>query len=54
VIWKLEIGANFGRSHDAVIRVHNGNGNVIETHQHKGDFMEWVRQFRSPECPGLH
>jgi hypothetical protein len=28
------------RSHDAVIRVYDEAGNVIETHQHKGDFKE--------------
>jgi hypothetical protein len=26
------------RSHDAVIRVYDDAGNVIQTHQHKGDF----------------
>ena len=30
----------FSRSHDAVIRVHDDAGNVIETHEHKGDFKE--------------
>ncbi|MGC1323804.1 MAG: hypothetical protein WA849_16610 [Candidatus Udaeobacter sp.] len=29
------------RSADAVIRVYNEAGNVIETHEHKGDFKEW-------------
>jgi hypothetical protein len=29
------------RSHDAVIRVYDAGGNVIETHEHKGDFKEW-------------
>jgi len=29
------------RSHDAVIRVYDAAGNVIETHKHKGDFKEW-------------
>jgi hypothetical protein len=29
------------RSHDAVIRVYDGSGNVIEMHEHKGDFKEW-------------
>ena len=29
------------RSHDAVIRVCDGVGNVIETHEHAGDFREW-------------
>ena len=28
------------RSHDAVIRVYDGTDNVIETHEHKGDFKE--------------
>jgi hypothetical protein len=28
------------RSHDAVIRVYDGAGNVIETHEHAGDFKE--------------
>jgi hypothetical protein len=28
------------RSHRAVIRVYDGAGNVIETHEHKGDFKE--------------
>jgi hypothetical protein len=33
----------FTRSHDAVIRVYDAGGNVIETHEHagglKGDFV---------------
>jgi hypothetical protein len=29
------------RSHDVVIRVYDESGNVIETHEHKGDFKEW-------------
>jgi len=29
------------RSHDAVIRVYDDAGNVIETHEHKGDYKEW-------------
>jgi hypothetical protein len=29
------------RSHDAVIRVCDEAGNVIETHEHVGDFKEW-------------
>jgi len=28
------------RSHDAVIRVNDAAGNVIETHEHAGDFKE--------------
>jgi hypothetical protein len=30
-----------GRSHGAVIRVHDEAGNVIETHEHTGDFKKW-------------
>jgi hypothetical protein len=29
------------RSHDAVIRVYDETGNVIETREHKGDFEGW-------------
>jgi hypothetical protein len=29
------------RSHDAVIRVYDEADNVIETHEHAGDFKEW-------------
>jgi hypothetical protein len=29
------------RSHRAVIRVYDEAGNVIETHEHKGEFKEW-------------
>ena len=29
------------RSHRAVIHVYDEAGNVIETHEHKGDFKEW-------------
>jgi hypothetical protein len=34
------IPALFSRSHDAVIRVYDEAGNVIETHEHTGDFKE--------------
>jgi hypothetical protein len=30
----------YSRSHHAVIRVYDGIGNVIETHEHAGDFKE--------------
>ena len=30
----------YSRSHDAVIRVYDESGDVIETHEHKGDFKE--------------
>jgi hypothetical protein len=31
---------HYSRSHDAVIRVYDDAGNVIGTHEHKGDFKE--------------
>jgi hypothetical protein len=31
----------YSRSHDAVIRVYDDAGNVIETHEHAGDFKEF-------------
>ncbi len=31
----------YSRSHDAVIRIYDETGNVIETHQHAGDFKDW-------------
>jgi hypothetical protein len=30
----------YSRSHNAVIRVYDDAGNVIETHEHAGDFKE--------------
>jgi hypothetical protein len=30
----------FSRSHDAVIHVYDAAGNVIETHEHAGEFKE--------------
>jgi hypothetical protein len=30
----------FSRSHDAMIRVYDAAGNVIEAHEHAGDFKE--------------
>jgi hypothetical protein len=40
--WATQIGyAKFySRPHDAVIGVYDDAGNVIETHEHKGDFKE--------------
>ena len=32
---------HYSRSHDAVIRVYDEAGEVIETHEHAGDFVEW-------------
>ena len=31
----------YSRSHDAVIRVYDFAGNVIDAHDHAGDFKEW-------------
>ena len=31
---------HYSRSHDAVINVYDAAGNVIETHEHKGDLKE--------------
>jgi len=33
--------ARYSRSADAVIPFYDEAGNVIETHEHKGDFKEW-------------
>jgi hypothetical protein len=36
------------RSHDAVIRVYDEAGNVIETHEHAGEFKEpWAHETKS-------
>ena len=46
-LWYTEIPHAIGyakhrsRSHNAVIRVFDEAGNVIETHEHKVDFKEW-------------
>jgi hypothetical protein len=31
----------FSRSHNAMIRVYDEAGSVIEAHEHAGDFKEW-------------
>jgi hypothetical protein len=31
----------YSSSHRAVIRVYDETGNVVETHEHAGDFKEW-------------
>jgi hypothetical protein len=36
----VEYAKFYSRSHDAVIRVYDAAGNVIETHEHAGDFKE--------------
>jgi hypothetical protein len=32
---------HYSRSGDAVIRIYDAAGNVIETHERKGDFKDW-------------
>ncbi len=47
VVWRagpVSIAVGYGkfysRLHDAVIRVYDDAGNVVETHEQKGDFKE--------------
>jgi hypothetical protein len=47
MVWRVDAISNAigyakfrSRSHDAVIRVFDEHGNVIETHEHAGDFKE--------------
>ena len=37
----VDYAKHSSRSHDAVIRVYDSSGNVIETHEHAGEFKEW-------------
>ena len=37
----------FSRSHDAVIRVYDETGNLIETHEHAGKFRKVVKSWTS-------
>jgi hypothetical protein len=32
---------HYSRAYDAVIRVYDAGGNLIETHEHAGEFKEW-------------
>jgi hypothetical protein len=48
VVWRAKAASNAigyamhsSRSHDAVIHVYDAAGNVVATHEHKGDFKEW-------------
>ena len=34
--------SHYSRSHGALIRVYDAAGNVIEAHEHAGDFKEFV------------
>jgi hypothetical protein len=46
-LWYLEVSDAIGyakfysRSHEAVSRVYDEAGNVIETHEQAGEFKEW-------------
>jgi hypothetical protein len=33
--------SQYSRSHDTVIRVYDATDNVIQMHEHAGDFREW-------------
>ena len=37
----VEYAKHYNRSRDAVIRVYDDVDNVLETHEHRGDFKEW-------------
>jgi len=39
--WSNAVFAPSTSSHNAGIRVYDAAGNVIETHEHKGDFKEF-------------
>jgi hypothetical protein len=41
VSYAIGYAVHRSRSHDAVIRVYDETGNVIETHEHAGDFKDW-------------
>jgi hypothetical protein len=41
IINAIDCAKFFSRSHNAVIRVYDEAGNMIETHEHAGDFKEW-------------
>jgi len=36
----VDYAMHSSRSHDAVIRVYDESGTVIQTHEHKGEFKE--------------
>jgi hypothetical protein len=40
-----------GRSHYVAIRVNADAGNVIDTHEHSGDFKEWYRLIATSHPP---
>jgi len=42
VVNAIGYAQHYSRSHDAVIRVYDESGNVIETPEHNGDFKGYV------------
>jgi len=40
-VMRFAYAMHYSRSHDAVIRVYDEVGHVIETHEHAGEFREW-------------
>jgi len=45
---RIDYAKHRSRSHDAVIRVYDDAGNVIETHEPAGEFREsWRSRFES-------
>jgi hypothetical protein len=36
----IDYALHYSRSHDVVIRVYDAAGNVMETHEHAGEFKE--------------
>jgi hypothetical protein len=36
----IEYAQHYSRAHDAVIRVYDESGKLIQVHPHKGDFKE--------------
>jgi hypothetical protein len=40
LIYAIGYAEHRSRSHPAVIRIYDGAGNVIETHEHAGEFKE--------------
>ena len=47
----IDYAKHRSRSHDAVIRVYDDAGNVIETHEHKGDFISSATMAATSSTP---
>jgi hypothetical protein len=43
--------SQYSRSHDALIRVYDDADNVIETHEHAGDFKQCLSPFTCAKRP---